>query len=75
MFSGLFFSENTGKVVVEVFNARLDHILEFAGPLAHMARGEQRDHGDGGQNDPHADHLAGHIQNSENRDHNTGFTH
>lgn len=34
VFSGLFFSENTGKIVVEVFNARLDHILEFAGPLA-----------------------------------------
>ena len=68
-------AENTGKVVVEIFNACLNHVLEPAGLFAHMPCGEQRDHGDGGEHDPHADHFAGHIQNAENRDHNTGFTH
>ena len=41
MLPGLLLAENAAEVVIQILYAGLDHILELAGLLAHMARGEQ----------------------------------
>ena len=75
MLSRLFVTENTAEVVIQILHTGLDHILKFSGTLAQMARDKHRHQRDGGKNDPHTDHFAGHIQNPEKRNHNAGFTH